>query len=83
MTSARIIALLRAVGVVLALASYWAPWVAHPAAGLAVAEVDFAEFPKFMPQVRNGELVVWREAFYMPLFALAVGTFTVSFLVRL
>ncbi len=57
----------------LALASYWLAWVAHPAAGLAIAEVDFAEFPKFMPQVRNGDLVVWREAFYMPLAVLGLA----------
>lgn len=63
----------RVVGFVLALASYWAPWVAHKDAGLAIAEVDLAEFPKFMPQVRAHELFVWRESFYMALFALSIG----------
>jgi len=64
---------LRVVCVALAIASYWLAWVAHPAAGLAIAEVDFAEFPKFMPQARSGDLSVWREAFYMPLLALGLG----------
>ncbi len=57
----------------LALVSYWLAWVAHPAAGLSIAEVDLAEFPKFMPQVRRGDLVVWREAFYMPLLVLGLA----------
>jgi hypothetical protein len=63
----------QAVALLLAFASYWAPWVAHAAAGLTIAEVDFVEFPKFMPQVRAAELSIWREAFYMPLLVLAVA----------
>jgi hypothetical protein len=65
--------LAHAVGFALVLTGYWAPWVAHPAAGLAIAEIDFNEFPKFMPQVRSGELEVWRESFYLSLLAPAVG----------
>jgi hypothetical protein len=65
--------LLTALALGLALASYWLAWVSHPAAGLTIAAVDFAEFPKFMPQVRSGSLAVWREAFYMPLFALGLA----------
>ncbi|MBI5876017.1 MAG: hypothetical protein HZB53_00080 [Chloroflexi bacterium] len=61
------------VAMCLALASYWLAWVAHPTAGLSIAAVDFAEFPKFMPQVRAGELSVWREAFYMPLLVLGLA----------
>ena len=68
----RLVRVVQAAAFLLAVASYWAPWVAHAAAGLTIAEVDFVEFPKFMPQVRAGELSVWREAFYMPLLVLAV-----------
>lgn len=63
----------RPLGCLLVLAGYWAPWVAHRDAGLAIAAVDLVEFPKFMPQYRSGELSVWREAFYVPLFVLAAA----------
>jgi hypothetical protein len=63
----------RPLGCLLVLAGYWAPWAAHRDAGLAIAAVDLVEFPKFMPQYRNGELSVWREAFYVPLFVVAVA----------
>lgn len=66
-------AVIAALALGLALASYWLAWISHPAAGLAIAEVDLAEFPKFMPQVRSGDLTVWREAFYMPLFVLGLA----------
>lgn len=65
--------LARPVGFVLALAGYWLPWASHPAAGLVVAAVDLPEFPKFIPQVRSGELQIWREAFYLPLLALGIA----------
>ena len=68
-----ILRLTRIFAFALALASYWAPWVAHPVVGLSLAEQDLAEFPKFMPQVRAEELFVWREIFYFPLLVLAVG----------
>jgi hypothetical protein len=70
---ARFVSLLRLIGFTLALASYWAPWGAHPVVGLSLAEQDLAEFPKFMPQVRANEIFVQREVFYFPLFVLAVG----------
>ncbi len=60
-------------GFILALMSYWGPWVAHRDAGLAVAEVDLVEFPKFMPQYRADELFVWRESFYVPLLVLSIA----------
>jgi len=71
--SSRALLLARTLGLVLVLAGYWAPWVSHPSAGLAIAEIDFNEFPKFMPQVRSGEFEMWREAFYLSLLAPAVG----------
>ncbi len=64
---------LRLLAFMLALVSYWAPWVAHTAAGLSLAEQDLTEFPKFMPQVRQHELIVVRESFYFPLIVLAVA----------
>ena len=70
---ARAARLARLLGFFLALASYWAPWVASQAAGLTIAEVDFPEFPKFMPQVRTGDLTVWRQSFYIPLLVLGVA----------
>jgi len=60
-------------GLFLALVSYWSPWVAHRDAGLAIAEVDLVEFPKFMPQYRADELFVWRESFYVPLLVLSIA----------
>lgn len=69
----RFVLMLRGLGLLIVLAAYWAPWVAHPSAGLAIAEIDFNEFPKFMPQVRSGELEVWREAFYLTLLGPAAA----------
>ena len=60
-------------GYALSLISYWAPWLTHKDAGLAIAEVDLVEFPKFLPQFRAGDLVVWREAFYVPLLVVSVA----------
>lgn len=69
-------------GFALSLISYWAPWVAHKDAGLAIAEVDLVEFPKFMPQFRSGDLVVWREAFYVPLLVLSIALVVLAITVR-
>jgi hypothetical protein len=63
----------RFVGFVLALVSYWAPWVWHPVVGLQLTAEDLAEFPKFMPQVRANEIFAQREVFYCPLLVLATG----------
>mgnify|MGYP000657409248 CR=1 FL=1 len=57
----------------LALAGYFGPWVAHKAAALVLTGQDLAEFVKFLPQVRSGELRVMRELFYLPLVAGALG----------
>jgi hypothetical protein len=69
-------------GFALCLISYWAPWVAHKDAGLAIAEVDLVEFPKFMPQFRAGDLAVWREAFYVPLLVLIIALVILAVTVR-
>ncbi|MDH7485976.1 MAG: hypothetical protein QHJ81_06830 [Anaerolineae bacterium] len=57
----------------LALAGYFGPWVAHKAAALVLTGQDMAEFVKFLPEVRAGELRVMRELFYLPLVAGALG----------
>ncbi len=57
----------------LALAGYVGPWVAHPAAGLAITGLDLAEYVKFVPQVRSGEMGLWREVFYLPLVAISLA----------
>lgn len=56
----------------IALAGYWGPWVDHPAAGLVIIGLDLGEFVKFLPQVRSGQLTLWREGFYLPLFAVSM-----------
>lgn len=53
----------------LALAGYFGAWVWHRAAGLVVTGVDLAEYVKFLPAFRAGQLRLLRESFYMPLAA--------------
>lgn len=59
-------------GALVTLAGYVGPWVAHPAAGLAITGLDLAEYVKFVPQVRSGEIGLWREVFYTPLVAVSL-----------
>jgi hypothetical protein len=58
---------LAALGV--ALAGYFGAWVWHRAAGLVITGVDLAEYVKFVPAYRGGEIRLVRESFYMPLVA--------------
>jgi hypothetical protein len=51
----------------LALVGYFGAWVWHRAAGLVVTGVDLAEYVKFLPPYRAGELRLLRESFYIPL----------------
>jgi hypothetical protein len=60
------------VGILLALAGYVGPWVAHPVAGLTITGLDLGEYVKFLPVVREGSVWVWRPGFYAPL--VAIGT---------
>jgi hypothetical protein len=53
----------------LALAGYFGAWVWHRAAGLVVTGVDLAEYVKFLPAFRAGQIRLLRESFYMPLAA--------------
>ncbi len=54
-------------GALLTLAGYVGPWVPHKAAGLVITGLDLAEYVKFLPQVRSGDVGIWREVFYLPL----------------
>jgi len=49
-----------------ALTGYFGPWVAHETAALTLTGQDLAEFVKFLPSVRSGELQVARQIFYLP-----------------
>lgn len=64
-------------GLLLAAASYWAPWVDHGAAALKLTGQDMGEFVKFLPasqevieSERGGQ--VPRQLFYVPPFACTV-----------
>ena len=52
-----------------ALVGYFGAWVWHRAAGLVISGVDLAEYVKFLPAYRGGEIRVLRESFYAPLAA--------------
>lgn len=60
-------------GVALTLAGYFAPWVNHAAAGLAILGLDLGEYVKFLVPVRDGSIWVWREGFYLPLFTVSLA----------
>jgi len=59
-------------GGLLALIGYFGPWVNHRAAGLVVTGLDLGEYVKFLPAVRGGQLMLWREGFYLPLVAVSL-----------
>ncbi|MBM4466725.1 MAG: hypothetical protein FJ014_14440 [Chloroflexi bacterium] len=59
-------------GIILALAGYWGPWVHHKTAALVLSGLDMAEFVKFLPGVRAGTEFMIRELFYLPLLAAAL-----------
>jgi len=54
------------VGLVLAVAGYWGPWVDHFTVALVIPGFDLAEYVKFLPEVRAGTVPVTRELFYLP-----------------
>ena len=59
-------------GGLLALAGYFGPWVDHNVAGLAILGLDLGEYVKFLPDVRSGQISLWREGFYLPLVAVSL-----------
>lgn len=68
-----VLARLLPLAALLTLVGFWGPWVDHPVAGLAILGIDLGEYVKFLPQVRAGELVLWREGFYLPLVAASLA----------
>lgn len=61
------------VGAIVALVGYFAPWVNHPAAGLAIPGIDLGEYVKFLIPVRSGAINIWREGFYLPLLTVSLA----------
>lgn len=55
------------------LAGYFAPWIDHAAAGLVVTGLDLGEYVKFLPEVRDGTIEIWRQGFYLPLLAVSLA----------
>ena len=57
----------------LIIVGYFGPWVAHKDAALILSADDLAEFIKFMPIVRSGQLSIVRELFFVPIWLAAIG----------
>ena len=55
------------------LVGYFRPWVPHRVAGLAILGLDLGEYVKFLPPGDRGGIPIWREGFYVPLFAVALA----------
>ncbi len=55
------------------MAGYFGPWVWHPAVAFRYSADDLAEFAKFMPAVRSGQVAITRELFFLPIWLAAVG----------
>lgn len=60
-------------GALITLVGYFAPWVNHQAAGLAILGLDLGEYVKFLVPVRDGAIWVWREGFYLPLLTVSLA----------
>jgi hypothetical protein len=67
----------------IALAGYWGPWVDHRVAGLVITGLDLGEYVKFLPSIRGGQVVIWREGFYWPLVAVSLSQSLYAFRPRL
>lgn len=63
----------------LAFAGYVGAWVDHRVAGLVITGLDLGEYVKFLTPVRSGEVVLWREGFYLPLVAVSVTASLAAF----
>ena len=64
-----VVRILLPLALLMALVGAFGPWVSHRAAALVLTGQDMAEFVKFLPDVRSGELRVTRELFYLPFLA--------------
>lgn len=63
----------------LTLAGYFGPWVPHRVAGLVVTGLDLGEYVKFLPVVRSGQVLLWREGFYLPLVTVSLALSLAAF----
>ena len=63
----------------LTLIGYFGPWVNHRVAGLVIMGLDLGEYVKFLPEVRNGQITLWREGFYLPLVTVSLAFSLSSF----
>lgn len=63
----------------LTLVGYFGPWVDHNVAGLVVTGLDFGEYVKFLPVVREGTVKLWREGFYAPLVAASTAAILIAY----
>lgn len=63
----------------LALVGYFGPWIAHQVAGLVVTGLDFGEYVKFLPTVRDGTVKLWREGFYIPLITVSAAAILIAY----
>jgi hypothetical protein len=61
-------------GLALAWAGYWAPWIAHRAAALNINGYDLGEWITRLPEVRDGSLRLSRLDFLIPLAAISLLT---------
>ena len=65
--------LLLPLAALITLTGYFWPWIEHPAAGLLVLGLDLAELVKFLYPVQQGDILLWREGFYLPLIAASLS----------
>ena len=63
---------LYALGLLLAVAGFFGPWIPHKSAALTVTGYELAEFAKFFPQVQGGVIPISRTLFLTPLTACAL-----------
>jgi hypothetical protein len=61
-------------GLGLAWAGYWAPWIAHRSAALNFNGYELAEWITRLPGVRDGSLRLGRLDFMLPLAAISLST---------
>jgi len=69
---ARIACFALLIATALAAASFWGPWVDHPAAALQLSGQDLGEFVKFLPAIRQRERPLLRQVFYLQPLACAL-----------
>ncbi len=61
------------------LVGYFGPWVGHRVAGLVIMGLDLGEYVKFLTPVRSGQIVLWREGFYLPLVVASLAASLFAF----